>query len=248
MRLHISTRPAMVGMVAAVTLCAVAVAAASSARLTFLSHGQTKINYPPAHFTIQPLSLRLFDRPLTSRDRAGQTSSVVTESVDHLFASSPGLPDAYDPGQRRPNDLRVAVDGVGTANRTVYMVRTTNGRVCAGLTGFSAGCLEGLPDTLPVTAVSADPDANGTGEAPLVWGIAKDDVVAVDVVVNGKAQPALLARNAYFFQLADAALPDRAIEGLIVRLSNGSTFRQDIDHGPTGDLPTTVGPPESQPH
>jgi hypothetical protein len=202
--------------------------------------------YPSAHFKMRPFSLGILNQPQTGAERAAAARPEVAEEVGHVTAGEVSVPDEWLPGEADADTIRIALDGVGTQHRSIWIVRTTKGRICAGLTDFTAGCIEGLPPDVAVTALSADPDALGTGEAPLVWGIRRDNVKSVDVIVNGHPYQAVLGRNAYFLQLPDPATSDRAIERVVAHLANGETFSQEISHGPAIQDPkhTTVGPPE----
>lgn len=220
-------------------------AAVAVAQATGTAHRASAARYPAAHYTIVPLSLGVFNGPVTALDRAEQVSPAVARSVNHLLSDAAGVPPEFDPGAKLDGDLRAPLTSLGTKGRTIYLVRTAKGRVCGGLTGFAAGCLEGLPASVPITVMSGDPDATGVGEAPLVWGVARNDVVAVDVVVNGAIRHAELSRNAYFFQLRDAAEPDAAIEAVVAYLRGGGTYREVVNHGPATDLPLITGPPEA---
>jgi hypothetical protein len=199
---------------------------------------------PAAHALIQPLSLNVLARVRVHADDVAATQPAVERMIGSLTAPDANVPSAFLPGAAA--DVREAMTGLGSSGRTIVIFRTTGGKICAGLTDFGSGCLDGLPASIPITISSADPDGSGSGEPPLVWGVANNDVHAVNVVVNGVKRPAQLAGNAYFYELPDATMSDRSIESVEAVLSNGDRYNETVDHGPvyTG---TTTGPIPPQP-
>jgi hypothetical protein len=222
------------------------IAAVGMARATGVGWFNDKpITYPATHFAAVPLQLGVFREQATDIDQTGAANPAVRASVDGVTADDSNVPEEFLPGKAQAGALRIAMAGLGASKRTIYLVRTAKGRICAGLTGFSSGCLAGLPLDTPLTAHSADPDQNGSGEPALVWGVVRDLVQRIDVIVNGQPQPAELARNAYFFQLASNTLAPTAIEAVVAYLRTGEVTRIDVEHGPSSGAhgPTTYGPP-----
>jgi hypothetical protein len=173
----------------------------------------------------------------------------VTESIDVLTADDPTVPEEFLPGHARAGELRAGLAHLGPSDRTLFLVRTTKGRICAGLTGFSSGCLEGLPIDVPVTAIAADPNRSGTGEAPLVWGVARNDVERVDVIVDGGTFAAVMGENAYFFQLRDAGASPGSIQAVVAHLASGRSVTVPVLTGPDPSkaFPVIKSGPEASP-
>ena len=73
-------------------------------------------------------------------------------------------------------------------------------------------------DDLPPSGISLEAtDATGW----TLYGFAADNVVGVDVVLNGKAQPATMLPNAYLADLGGASLNDAT--ALLVHYADGTT-------------------------
>lgn len=203
--------------------------------------------YPAGRPALAPLALKAFARPISPRDAAAAHDQRVTEAVDVVTADDANVPEEFLPGHARAGGLRAALTHLGPSDRTIFLVRTTKGRICAGLTGFSSGCLEGLPADVPLTAIAADPDRSGTGEAPLVWGIARNDVKSVDVIVDGSPYPAVMGDNAYFFQLGDAGASAGSIQTVVAHLAGGRSVSVSVVTGPDPSkrFPIIKGGPEA---
>ncbi len=94
----------------------------------------------------------------------------------------------------------------------------SNGGACNALASAKGGVGTTCVDNLPPSGISiAASDAAGW----TLYGFAADDVVAVDVFVDGKPQPATLLRNAYVADLGGADLSDAT--ALIVHYADGTT-------------------------
>lgn len=175
-------------------------------------------------------TLKVFRSPATAEDQAAVRDPDVTELVHALTGEVPAtVPEDFAAGTPSLSDLRLALAGLGEAQRAIFVVRTSKGRVCAGLTGFSGGCYQGLPAGVYLDAMAADPDGPG-GEPALVWGITRDGVQSVDVVVDGRPYAATIGRNAYFFQLADNRTSADAIQTIVAHLPNGETRSLPVPH------------------
>lgn len=170
----------------------------------------------------QPLLTKALDA-MPAFARVGPTlppaaQAAVGKAAEHLMGAPPaGSPPDFDPGRADLAKARVLMASVGDAKRAIYAFPTLRGRVCSELTGFSAGCIDGFRARSPVGVTIGDPAADEPG---IVWGLAPDSVVGVDVVVDGTPQRALLSNNAYFYQGSASATH---FESLIVKLADGST-------------------------
>jgi hypothetical protein len=239
-------RPDRLTVMALASVAALATAAGIAQATGVAMFRGKAITYSERHFEARPLDLAVFKQTPTARDRAAARDARVLASIEGLTAHEPNVPAEWLPGEARPGAIRTPLVGLGPGERTIYLVRTTRGRVCAGLTGFSSGCLAGLPPDVPATLHVADPDASGLGEPALIWGVARDSVRRIDVIVDGASRQAALEGNAYFFQLADPSMSSRSIEAIVVHLASGDSVRVAADHGPEPGAPVAVvtgGPP-----
>lgn len=174
---------------------------------------------------LSPLEqLEAFQRPVRPADVALRRQPAVQAAVAQLTEGDGAAPEEFRAGAAR-DDLRVLLAGLGDARRAIYAFTTVKDRVCVGLTEFTSGCYEGLPLGAAVDVTVGDPDVEGAGEPPLVWGLTRNDVDRVDVEVEGRAQPATVARNAYFFRLSGNLLPASAITALVVHRADGTKQR-----------------------
>jgi hypothetical protein len=130
-----------------------------------------------------------------------------------------------------PSDVAVGFDGAsalsggvrvlglnaGGSGLDLYGSARSNGGACNSLASAKgpAGtmCVQNIP---PEGITLGASDAAGW----TLYGFAADDVVGVDVVVNGKTEPATLLRNAYLADLGTADLS--AATALIVHHADGT--------------------------
>jgi hypothetical protein len=199
-------------LVALIGLGAVALAAAS-ASLALKPKARHHAVLAARQASVVPLpALGIFSRPQTAAERAAAASNPDVHAIlDSLPPSDPAT-------------LRFALLAAGPDKRTAFVVRGRDGRTCAGLTGFTSGCVYGLPRAMPVDVTYG---GESVTEGPIVWGVARDDVRSVDVVVGGTASPATLGRNVYFFQ-APVGTTSQELQTLKVRLTDGSVVTEPI--------------------
>ena len=146
---------------------------------------------------------------LASRDDVQREAA----AVDWTSASVPNL---FLPGAE-VGPIRIPLSALGSGDRLIWMYRTDRGKICSGLTDFTAGCLDRLPVGQAINPVAGDPEDGG---GTIVWGFAKNDVRAVSVVVDSTLQTATLGRNAFFFQAASQSANPTTV---IATLANGTT-------------------------
>lgn len=194
-----------------VGLCAVAALAAASASLALKPQHHDTLAARQASVVPLP-ALGIFSRAQTAAERAAAASNPNVHAIL----------DALPPTD--PSTLRFALVGAGADKRTAFVVRGRDGRTCAGLTGFTSGCLYGLPSDMPADITYGGESAV---EGPVVWGVMANDVKAVDVVVDGQAFPAVVGRNAYFFQ-APVGKTSQDLQTLKVHLAGGSVVTEPI--------------------
>jgi hypothetical protein len=100
----------------------------------------------------------------------------------------------------------------------LYAAARSNGGACNALSNPKGGVGTQCVDDLPASGISLEA-ADATGWT--LYGFAADNVVGVDVVLNGRAQPAAMLPNAYVADLGSAGLNDAT--ALIVRYADGTT-------------------------
>jgi hypothetical protein len=182
------------------------------------SHGGGRVPGAPAEAqggAFHPSPVPPVALPAQANVEALKTAPSLTPSqLKQLLAQAPDLkppasqPPEWTPGQALMHQARVLMTNAGTAKRTIYAYPTSRGRVCAVLTGYSSGCLDGFRDRFA--------DIDFTFGRGIVWGLAPNSVIGVDVYVGGAKQPARLENNVYFFE---GGTPQQ----LVVHFRDGST-------------------------
>jgi hypothetical protein len=182
-------------------------------------------------------SMSVFSRAQSARDVALSRAANVREAVGGTMAHPPaGVPADMLPGGERANSLRALMTGLGAADRSIWAIATTKGRVCSGLTDFTSGCTARFSNEITFTV------GRFTWSTPvIVWGLATDNVARVDVVVAGKAHAAQMGTNAFYYEMSDVALDDDAIERLVVHYKDASQPPAEMPWGPTPDPPDLSG-------
>ena len=196
-------------IVAIVGAAALALALAS-ASVALRSHTHRSVAQRQASIVPFP-DLGIFSRAQSAAER---NSGAVGEVHTML--------DALPPTD--PSTLRFAIVGVGPSQHTAFVVRSRAGQICSGLTNFTSGCVEGLPREMPAEITYGGESAT---EGPIVWGILRNDVRSVEVVVNGQSYPATVGRNAYFFQ-APVGKTAQDLQSVVVHLADGSSTTEPI--------------------
>jgi hypothetical protein len=119
-------------------------------------------------------------------------------------------------GAADPAGVRLLGRGVAGGSSALYGAVRSNGGACNALGGAKGGvgtvCVDSLQNGISIAAS----DAGGW----LVYGFAADDVVAVDVVVGGKPEPAQMLTNAYALALGARDLGEAT--ALVVHHADGS--------------------------
>lgn len=230
------------GLAATLVVATTAVAQATGIRLL---GNDPSITYPERHYALKPLKLKVFATLAPARQRELASSHGIASAVSALTSNDSGVPTEWLPG-RADGAVRVPLAGLGVGSHSIFLVRTTKGRVCGGLTEFASGCLEGLPLDSPATSMAGDLDATGAGEAPVIWGVARDEVRSIDVVVDRTSHRAVLGGNVYFFQLPDNTMSEHAITAIRATLASGKVVEISVVTGPTGPPtgPVVRGGPE----
>jgi hypothetical protein len=111
--------------------------------------------------------------------------------------------------------LGADADGSGL---DLYASGRSNGGACNALSSPKGGVGTQCVDDLPAGGVTIEAsDATGW----TVYGFAADNVVGVDVLLAGKAEPATMLRNAYVADLGAGSLND--VTAVIVHYADGTT-------------------------
>jgi hypothetical protein len=112
-------------------------------------------------------------------------------------------------------DSRTLLTGLGAKNTSLSVVTTTSGGVCLVLTGFSVQCVATFTADQEIAWFSSSPSATDD----VVWGIVRDDVIAVEAVAtDGSVHGAKVANGGFYVDIGDSS-PER----LIVHLADGSS-------------------------
>jgi hypothetical protein len=182
------------------------------------SHGGGRIVRGPAEAhggAFHPSPVLPVSLPAQANVAALKTAPSLTPSqLKQLLAQAPDLappasqPPEWTPGQALMHQARVLMTDAGTAKRTIYAYPTSRGRVCAVLTDYSSGCLDGFRDRFG--------DVDFTFGSGIVWGLAPNSVTAVDIYTGGVRHQARLENNVYFFE---GGTPQQ----LLVHFRDGST-------------------------
>jgi hypothetical protein len=107
------------------------------------------------------------------------------------------------------------VDGDGN---DLYASARSNGGACNALSGVKGAVGTACVDSIPPEGITVSAsDAGGW----TVYGFAADDVVGVDIVVNGATQQATMLANAYTATLGDNDLGD--VSALVVHHADGAS-------------------------
>lgn len=119
---------------------------------------------------------------------------------------------------------QVLLTGLGPRQRELTSQATATGAVCITLSGFEAQC---VPALLVKQQVSWFTRTLGDGTT-LIFGIARDDVTALEAVLSdGRAVSAQLGNGAFFLELTEGP-PTH----LLVHLSDGTSTTKAISPCP----------------
>jgi hypothetical protein len=106
----------------------------------------------------------------------------------------------------------------GGSGLDLYASERSNGGACNAFSSANGSVGTQCVDDLPPSGISVQAsDATGW----TLYGFAADDVVSVDVVLDGTAVPATMLQNAYVADLGGADLSDAT--ALIVHYADGTT-------------------------
>jgi hypothetical protein len=159
------------------------------------------------------------------------SSANVPAAVSASMTMLPG-PDANQ-GEAVTTDVHELMSGLGTHRVGVYGYPTSTGSVCVVATETVpvGTCVDGSDLQSTPISVAVYMEA---GVSPSVVGVVSNDVVGVDVVVNGVSEPATLSDSGVYYQ-APAGTSAGAITGVVAQLDDGTSIRE--------PLQLTAGPP-----
>jgi hypothetical protein len=153
----------------------------------------------------------VFHRPLDAGDRA---AAVFARSDGFRPAPEESGLAAHQLGRPIYSETRLVA---GTTHRGMYATPTTSGAVCTGrFPNGGGGC--GPPGPHGFTLEWDDP---GDGTPLQLYGLAEDDVRAVEIVVGDHPQRADVVDNAYVLDVPGAGHADMG--SIVLHLTNGST-------------------------
>jgi|RhiMetdeSRZDD1v2_1073273.scaffolds.fasta_scaffold02148_29 hypothetical protein len=179
-------------------------------------------------------SMSVFSEPQSSTDAALSASNQVRDEIAATTGQAPDAAEELLPGAETTGSLRALLTDLGAEGRSIWALVTAKGKVCAGLTNYTAGCIGKF--TSPLEHVTYTYGRPSVGEAVIVWGLAPDDVAKVEVLVDGAPYQAQLGRNAYYYSLASPELGTDSIGGLVITLHDESSI--EIPFGPLPEPPT----------
>lgn len=132
--------------------------------------------------------------------------------ADEAQLVNQGAPASFRVGELRLPKSRLLLENVGSQNASFYAVPTSSGAVC--ISGLGGGCVTNFSRYRGGIPIALGDFAGMRA----VGGLAPDAVKAITVVIAGARNPAVVANNAYFYELAEEAWP----EALVVTYSNGA--------------------------
>jgi hypothetical protein len=129
----------------------------------------------------------------------------------------PEVASGLEGGSADATAVRLLGANAGDSGLDLYASARANGGACNALSnpkgGVGTQCVDNLTSGISLGASDA---AGWT-----LYGFAADSVVAVDVLLGGKTQPATMLRNAYIANLGAAGPSDA--KALIVHYADGTT-------------------------
>jgi hypothetical protein len=132
-------------------------------------------------------------------------------------STPPAVQAGFDGGSADAAAVRLLGHDINGSGSSLYASRRGNGGACSALSSAKGPVGTVCVDNLAPSGISISAsDAGGW----TLYGFAANDVVAVDVVLAGKAQPATMLPNAYVADLGSNAL--NAATALVVHHADGT--------------------------
>jgi hypothetical protein len=173
----------------------------------------------------------VFRRPRTAADQEsgelaqtwGALEGGPAEHADDLFP--PELPDRrreeHSLGEVIEDEGRLLLAGLGGEQDKLYAAPTTKDAIAyAVLPNGGGGCSVPGPDGLVLGYV-------WSSESLVLYGLVADGVVAVDVIVDGEARPAVMGENGFGVRME--AVPQSNVDRIVLHRQDGT--QNEIDLG-----------------
>lgn len=155
--------------------------------------------------------LAVFSRPRTGQDVLPPD---LAASVNEHLPGAPPVPEELWNGRLYLDRSRLLLADIGSARVSLYAFPSERGGICAVFDRWGGGCLGSPPFTheRPISIDRVDLDGLGRGVPMSVSGLAPNNVVGVEVLVDGEVYAATLRSNAYFFEMPTAEVQPDAVQ------------------------------------
>jgi hypothetical protein len=150
------------------------------------------------------------DHPATPED------VVPPDVVTQLRTDEPPAGAVDSIGLHRVDSSRLV--GTLPSGRKIYVMTTAKNRLCVVVAGQAESCGDQLTRESPITFTILSSDL----EAPLAYGVARDDVASVSFTVRGRTVT-LPVRNNFFVYEGQRSDGVGGFSGLTVTFDNGMT-------------------------
>jgi hypothetical protein len=152
---------------------------------------------------------------------AGDDLSSTEAAEAKLLRASGNVNPKLVPGDLLLGESRLLLSNLGARRSKIFVFPTSTGKVCYLLTGAGPGCVDSFT-SFPGGVAYGFYDLDGPGgEPPAVHGLIPNDVRSVSVAVAGTEHEALVANNAFFYEL-DAGEELSSLQSLTVRYADGA--------------------------
>ena len=173
--------------------------------------------------------LAVLERPMERQD---QLSAALAASVKGLEGTAGDISESLRPGRLVLGESRLLQTRLGGRGAALYAIPSGKGRICYALSTGPQSCIADFTASDPVSWSIVDYDGYGRGEPTGVFGLAPNNVVAVDAVGGGNSVSAEVLNNSYFVEMRDGATLPSA---LAVHFQDGKVTSVDLP--PLGPLP-----------
>ena len=158
--------------------------------------------------------MRVFAKAAAGADQLPGPAAAVVESFDN----APGVPEDTLTGRPQLDQARLVLSNVGpSGTASLYAVPTSKHLLCAVWYPDMAGggCFQGFAPGSPVLFGQSVQDG-----VSYIWGFLTNDVKGVSIIEKSTPHPAILGRNAFYF---DANSPTSQPTAIVVELANGTS-------------------------
>lgn len=158
-----------------------------------------------------------------ARAPRGVMPADAVDKVRALTSRVTGAPIQHIPGAPQVERGRLLLGNLGVHDRAFYAFPTSRNEICYIVSGLLGGCLPGFQAGLPLTIKGIGSYPPGSGPRPVVFGLAKDSVVDIDVIVNGEREDAIIGNNGWYYEAPSDNTASQALRSLVVELKDGTT-------------------------